>query len=163
MEAKTTRRPGQSGKKKLVQRFGDRLIFVRYRYDLQRRRRYTTVELIVDEQPWGPTQVSQRFPNSHTQPRFEGHASNRRPRGTHPSKIKEAGGKWHPARGVWILPLRRARALGVQDRIVAVLRAEGLFYWEQVPRISTKVLISRTPERGRILVGRHRACECVLG
>ena len=54
MEARATRRPGQKGTKKLVQKFGDRLIFVRYRYDTERRRRFTTVELIVDESPWNP-------------------------------------------------------------------------------------------------------------
>jgi hypothetical protein len=60
MEARTTRRPGQKGTKKLVKRFGDRLIFVRYRYDIHRQRRYTTVELIVDEQPWAPTPADTR-------------------------------------------------------------------------------------------------------
>ena len=55
MEARTTQRPGQKGTKKLVERFGERLIFVRYRYDPQRRRSYTTAELIVDERYWAPT------------------------------------------------------------------------------------------------------------
>jgi hypothetical protein len=120
MEARTTRRPGQKGTKKLVQRFGDRLIFVRYRYDLQRRRRYTTVELIVDEQPWTPTPAASLSvtatlnPDSEVTLRIGVHEPRIR------ARIKEAGGKWDPASGVWMLPLRRARALGLQDRIVTV-------------------------------------------
>ena len=52
MEARATLRPGQKGTKKLVTRFGDRLICVRYRYDTTRGKRFTTVELIVDESDW---------------------------------------------------------------------------------------------------------------
>jgi hypothetical protein len=54
MEARVTVRPGQRGTKKLVRRFGERLICVRYRYDASQRKRFTTVELIVDEAPWSP-------------------------------------------------------------------------------------------------------------
>jgi hypothetical protein len=52
MEARAILRPGQNRTKKLVTRFGDRLICVRYRYDTTRRKRFTTVELIVDESDW---------------------------------------------------------------------------------------------------------------
>lgn len=54
MEARVTLRPGQRGTRKLVDRFGEKLICARYRYDPAGRRRVTTVELIVDEAPWNP-------------------------------------------------------------------------------------------------------------
>ena len=119
MEARTTRRPGQKGTKKLLERFGDRLIFVRYRYDPQRQRRYTTVEIIVDERDWaprsidGPSAMATLHRDSQVAVRIDvGEARLR-------ARVKEAGGKWSPARRVWMLPLCRARALGLQGRIVA--------------------------------------------
>jgi enoyl-CoA hydratase/carnithine racemase len=48
MEARATMRPGQKGTRKLVARFGDRLLFVRYRYDSKLKKRFTTVELIFE-------------------------------------------------------------------------------------------------------------------
>jgi hypothetical protein len=118
MEARTTRRPGQKGTKKLVKHFGDRLIFVRYRYDTQRQRRYTTVELIVDEHPWAPTPADRSSVTAKLDPgspvALQIGVQEARLR----ARIKEAEGKWDSARGVWILPLRRARVLGLQNRIV---------------------------------------------
>jgi len=52
MEVKATLKPGMNGTKKYLQKYGDQLVCVRYRYDKQRNRRQTTIELIVDEQDW---------------------------------------------------------------------------------------------------------------
>jgi len=54
METRLTLRPGQSGTKKLVARFGERLVRVRYLYDAKGGRRLKTVELIVESVPWQP-------------------------------------------------------------------------------------------------------------
>ena len=62
MEARATLRPGKKGTKKLVARFGDRLICVRYRYDARRRKRFTTVELIVAEADWAPPDATAQPP-----------------------------------------------------------------------------------------------------
>jgi hypothetical protein len=51
METRATRRPGQKGTKIHAERYGDRLLFVRYRYDPETNTRVTTVELIVDRRP----------------------------------------------------------------------------------------------------------------
>ena len=48
--------PGEKGTKKMVETYGDQLVCVRYRYDVQRKRRYKTVELIVDVVQWQPSQ-----------------------------------------------------------------------------------------------------------
>ena len=45
---------GANGTKKLVERYGDRLICVRYRYDREKHLRLKTVELIEEEAPWLP-------------------------------------------------------------------------------------------------------------
>ena len=44
--------PGQPGTKKLVERYGDNLLCVRYRYDDQKKMMYKTIEIIIDEKPW---------------------------------------------------------------------------------------------------------------
>jgi hypothetical protein len=43
-----TLKPGQRGTHKLAARYGDRLMCVRYRYGEQWKKRYKTVELIVE-------------------------------------------------------------------------------------------------------------------
>jgi hypothetical protein len=52
MEVKRKMKPGDPGTLKLLQQYGDKLICVRYRYDKIQHKRQTTVELLVDEQPW---------------------------------------------------------------------------------------------------------------
>ncbi len=54
MEIRTTLLPGQNGTKSLLRQYGDQLVCVRYRYHKARRKRYKTVELIVDERDWMP-------------------------------------------------------------------------------------------------------------
>ncbi len=54
MKTRLTLKPGQRGTEKMVSRYGDRLVRVRYRYDERRGRRLKTVELIVDETDWEP-------------------------------------------------------------------------------------------------------------
>jgi len=50
-------RPGQPGTKKLVDQCGDKLFYVRYRYDARYGKRYKTIELIVGEADWVPPLV----------------------------------------------------------------------------------------------------------
>lgn len=52
MRTRLTLAPGANGTKKLMERYGTRLVCVRYRYDDERRRRIKTVELIEEESPW---------------------------------------------------------------------------------------------------------------
>ena len=54
MKTRLVLRPGQKGTRKLLNRYGSRLLFVRYRYDEKKRKRYKTAELIVDEVDWLP-------------------------------------------------------------------------------------------------------------
>jgi hypothetical protein len=116
MQTRVTLRPGQRGTKKLVQRFGARLICVRYRYDGIECRRLTTVELIVDEAPWRPANP---WAPRHTSGdrgefisvRVDYHEVELRER------VKSAGARWDPQKRVWILPLAQARRLGLQNRI----------------------------------------------
>jgi len=46
--------PSQAGALKLARRYGEALLCVRYRHDCEGTRRFTTVELIVDQAPIQP-------------------------------------------------------------------------------------------------------------
>ncbi len=53
-------KPGENGTLRLVERFGDKLLCVRYRYDAIRDMRIKTAEIIVDEKPGkGPPRIRQ--------------------------------------------------------------------------------------------------------
>lgn len=54
MRVRLVRRPGQPGTRAYAEQYGDRLVCVRYRYDEAARRRYKTVEIIVEEAEWAP-------------------------------------------------------------------------------------------------------------
>jgi len=60
MQARLKLRPGQNGTKKLLARYGERLVCVRYRYDEARRQRLTTVKLIVAQGPWARAHAIRR-------------------------------------------------------------------------------------------------------
>jgi hypothetical protein len=110
MRARRTLAPGQKGTKKLLRKYGAQLVCVRYRYDAERRLRFTTVELIVEQSPWSPlpariadgTAVGVRVGVNEV-------ALQRR--------IKQTGGKWNPVARVWEMPYSQAMALGLEDRI----------------------------------------------
>lgn len=54
MNARVKLKPGQKGTKKLLEQYGDSLVCVRYRYDVEKRKQVKTVELIVSEADWTP-------------------------------------------------------------------------------------------------------------
>ena len=49
-----TLQPNQDGAKALRAEYGERLVCVRYRYDVQSRKRYKTVEPVIADDPWTP-------------------------------------------------------------------------------------------------------------
>jgi len=54
MEIRTVRKPGDKGMQRLMEKYGERLVCIRYRYDPTRKKRFKTVELIVGEHDWQP-------------------------------------------------------------------------------------------------------------
>lgn len=55
MKTQTHLKPGQKGTKRLVEKFGDSLLCVRYRYDECRGVRLKTVEIVVEEKACKPS------------------------------------------------------------------------------------------------------------
>jgi hypothetical protein len=110
MRARRTLRPGQKGTKKLLRQYGPQLVCIRYRYDAERRLRFKTVELIIEQAPWSPpaTRID-GTPLVGVRVSAKEVALQRR--------VKQAGGRWNPAERVWEMLYSRAMALGLKDRI----------------------------------------------
>ena len=111
MRTRLTLHPNQDGAKQLQERYGERLVCVRYRYDETTKERWKTVELIVEKSVWEP-------PNPHWQAdslvALQIAAQEREVR----QQVKAAGGKWNPKAMVWELSYGQVVALGLTARIV---------------------------------------------
>jgi hypothetical protein len=113
METRLSLAPGQNGTKKLLARYGDRLICVRYRYDRARGTRHKTVELIVETVPWAPrARAPRRTPNDMVGVRINYSETELRER------VKNAGGIWRARQRLWEIDWKTVRELGLHDRVV---------------------------------------------
>jgi len=110
MEIKATFKPGQNGTRQLVQKYGDQLVCVRYRYDKLRQKRYKTVELIVDEQDWVP---GVRFASTERVLVRIGFGEEELR-----ETVKQNGGFWNPEKKAWVLPFAKVLELGLEHRMV---------------------------------------------
>jgi hypothetical protein len=110
------------GTKRLLARYGDRLVGVRYRYDPAHGKRFNTVELLIAERDWSPPRLAP--PVDRLVPvrvAFTELAVRQ--------QVKQAGGTWNQDRKASELRYDRAVALGLEDRIVpdgGSLRATGI-------------------------------------
>ena len=93
MKTHTHLKPGQKGTRRLVEKYGNALLCVRYRYDEIRGVRLKTVEIIVEEKPCKPTLrhrnediVSVIVAYTKTLLR---------------DRLKAAGGRWDPDEKLW--------------------------------------------------------------
>lgn len=111
LRTRLTLRPGQSGTRRLVDEYGPKLICVRYRYDDAQKKRYKTVELIVEEVDWIP-RPHRPAPTDlvHIRVEYSEHATRR--------SVKLLGGVWDPSTKTWRLAYVAAVALRLTDRIV---------------------------------------------
>ena len=121
METRTTLRPGQKGTRKLVNRFGERLIRVRYLYDAEAGRRHTTVELIVSSGPWRPrARNPRRRDDEIVAVRIAYHETGLRER------AKRLGAVWRPAQKLWEISWLDAKRLGISDRVAGAPSEAGI-------------------------------------
>jgi hypothetical protein len=110
MKTRLVLRPGQRGTLQLSRIYGDRLLFVRYRYDIDRRIRLKTIELVVDEAPWSPDK--QREPDASVYI-----VTSTKELALH-ARIRQAGGRWNNERGAWCVSYAQAKSLGLIGRII---------------------------------------------
>lgn len=102
---------GQPGTKKFERIYGDDLVCVRYKYDYKNKKRYKTIELIVDREPWTPGQ-NDTFSNKKIC--VQVHYGERELA----KKVKESGGVWVKAVGLWLVPLQAIIDLSIECRVV---------------------------------------------
>ena len=114
METRLSLAPGQNGTKKLLARYGERLVCVRYRYDAARKVRHKTMELIVETIPWAPNRRNpRREPEDMVSVRIEFSETALR------EQIKAAGAIWRPKHRLWEVDWKTVREPGLQTRVVA--------------------------------------------
>jgi len=103
--------PGQPGTNKYLEKFGENLICVRYRYDSKGKRKVKTVELVIEDEPWQytPKKTAQnKILNLHIdydETYFR-------------KLVKAAGGRWNPQKRSWQLAYKDIIELGLTDRII---------------------------------------------
>lgn len=112
MKIRLTLRPGQSGTRKLVHKYGARLLAVRYRYDEARRLRLKTVELVEDQIPWVPRLPPGHNPHQRVFVRINYDEAELR------VAAKNAGARWDQERKLWEVELGVAYAMGLDQRVV---------------------------------------------
>lgn len=104
METRLTLRPGQNGTKKLLERYGERLVRVRYLYDARTGRRLKTVELIIESVPWSPrTRHPRRRDDEIVPVRIAFEESELR------ARAMRLGAVWRPAQKLWEISWRNAK------------------------------------------------------
>ena len=103
--------PGMPGTKKMLDIYGDDLVCVRYRYDVEKRIKYKTVEIIIDEGIWD-TGARRLRGNRKVQIKVMYEEINLR------KKVKDAGGIWNREESVWELDYKNVEGLGLKERIV---------------------------------------------
>lgn len=114
MEITKTLQPGDMGSKELFAKYGDRLICVRYRIDHNLKRRYKTVELIVEDKPY----VSNRRQTMVWLRIGFDEAALR-------EQVKKAGGKWLVDHKVWEMDYDVAKNLKLTKRMVKRFQNEN--------------------------------------
>jgi predicted RNA-binding protein with PIN domain len=110
MKVRLKLKPGQRGTKSLTKQYGDKLVCVHYRDDEKTAKRYTTIELIVAEEPWQPPVLVKpddlvllkiAFSEKELQ-----------------QKVKDAGATWSKSRKMWKLPYKIVCQMKLEKRIV---------------------------------------------
>ena len=107
MEITKTLQPGDMGTLNLVEKYGEQLICVRYRIERTTQKRYTTVELIVDEKdyrrrtPHIPVLITIKFEETELRER-----------------VKAAGARWINNEKAWLLDYRTVAKMKLKNRII---------------------------------------------
>ena len=96
MKTRLILKSGQRGTKNLVEKYGDALFCVRFRYDAELQQRLKTVELIVERSEWTPPPP--RYAEDSLVPlRIEAADLQMR------QQAKAAGGRWNPEKRLWFV------------------------------------------------------------
>ena len=112
MRIRLTRKPGQKGTKELTLLYGEKLVCVRYRYDIAKKRRYKTAEIIVEESEWIPNNALVLVKVAWGEKEIS-------------YKVKRAGGIWNKAKQGWELTYEKVVELQLEERMVKEWESQG--------------------------------------
>jgi len=123
MKIRTVLQPGKRGTKALVKEYGSQLICVRYRYDYIHKKKYKTVELIINEENWQPPPPHPDEEKAKTVDQGYSLENKVKIRIAWDEKelqniAKIHGGLWSPKDRVWLIDLALAKKAGLSHRIV---------------------------------------------
>ena len=93
MKTQSHLKPGQKGTKRLLEKYGDSLLCVRYRFDEKRGVRLKTVEIIVEETA---VKASLQYRDEDVVAVIVSFSEN-----VLRDKLKVVGGRWDPEKKVW--------------------------------------------------------------
>jgi hypothetical protein len=107
-------KPGQKGTKSLLEKYGDALVCVRYRYDETSRTRIKTVELIVDKKELTPSRKKQQKIEDETvvPVRIE---YGEKQLG---KMARSAGGKWNPDVKLWYIQYGNIKGTELEKHMI---------------------------------------------
>ena len=103
-------KPGQKGTRRLVEKYGDALLCVRYRYDETRGVKLKTVEIVVEERPLS----TPRFRDGDVVPVSVAYDET-----VLREQLRAMRAKWDPQVKVWFVPYRLIRGTALESRIPA--------------------------------------------
>lgn len=113
-------KPGQKGTKALMEKYGDALVCVRYRYDDETRTRLKTVELIVEKK---------KLPSAGKNANKEELVAVRISYGERDMALlaKKLGGWWDPDVRLWYVPGEKVKGTELEKHIIlnAKLKKDG--------------------------------------
>ncbi len=110
MEVRRTLQPGEMGTKQYLNQYGDKLVCVRYRVDKNKQKRFTTIELIIDEKPF----INQKkvvlvwIKISYNETDLR-------------EKVKAAGAKWLVEEKLWEMTYDLMKKMKLKDRVIKKL------------------------------------------
>ncbi|MBK8946435.1 MAG: hypothetical protein IPM32_14360 [Ignavibacteriae bacterium] len=94
----------------MVEKYGEKLLYIRYRYDSEKRVKYKTVELVEESGIYESSQ-SRKKAEKIVEIKIEYQEEELR------TRVKEAGGKWNLDKKVWEIKFKEVKKLGIEDRI----------------------------------------------
>lgn len=111
MKTQTHLKPGQNGTKRLLEKYGESLLCVRYRFDEKRGVRLKTVEIVVEEKPSKPGFRYRDEDMVSVIAAFTEKALR--------EKLKSIGARWNPEVKLWRVPYGSIRGNAeLEERIL---------------------------------------------
>jgi hypothetical protein len=104
-------KPGEKGTKRLLEKYGDSLVCVRYRYDEASCTRLKTVEVIVEKKDWTPPPP--RFAANELVPVRIAYAES-----ALKQMAKAAGGRWDPEARLWFISYGKIKKTALEKHII---------------------------------------------